>query len=77
MGASKKIIIALIILALAGAGIWAVRRLADKKSANLPSGAVVDPKQKEFDEAIKKAAASDQDMDGISDSEELNYKIKK
>jgi hypothetical protein len=50
------------------------RQLANKKSAVSPSGTVVDPRQQEFDEAIKKASASDQDLDGISDSEEAKYK---
>lgn len=65
-------------MALAGAGIFAYktfRQSADKKSAAPLSGSGVNQvKQQEFNDAIKKASASDQDLDGISDSEEAKYK---
>lgn len=80
---TKKILILLIILALAGAGILVfitLRQMAKKKSETPPvilnsSGNAVDQaRQQEFNDALKKLSASDQDFDGISDSEEAKRK---
>lgn len=80
MSTSKKIIIALFILAFIGAGIFAygkfyLSRQADNKTATAPVDISVDQvKQKEFNDAIKKITASDQDLDGVSDIDEAKYK---
>ena len=75
MKVGKKIITALIILALAGAGVLVyktLRKSADKKSVPQvilnSSGNVVDQaRQQEFSDALKKLSASDKDLDGIPD----------
>lgn len=56
-----------------------LRQLADKKSTAPvilnSSGNVVDQaRQQEFTGVLKKLSASDQDLDGILDSEEVKYK---
>lgn len=73
MFASKKIITLLIILALAGVGVLAYRNFVGKKSTISPDG-VDQAKQQEFKDALKKASASDQDLDGVSDKDEEKYK---
>ena len=82
MKINKKIIISLIILALAGAGVLVykiLRKSADRKSVPPvilnSSGNVVDQaRQQEFNDALKKLSASDKDLDGIPDGEETKYK---
>ncbi len=80
MGINKKIIILLIVLALVGAGVLAYVKFrssgqVDEKSGAQSSNPTVDElKQQEFEGAIKKASALDQDVDGIPDSEEAKYK---
>ena len=78
MGINKKIIILLVVLALAGAGVLgykALRQLAGKKSVALPAATTEQQvRQQEFDEVLKKTSALDQDLDGIPDSEEAKYK---
>ena len=80
MSASKKITILLVILALVGMGIFAYRKFylskqAENKIVPAPIDTSVDQvKQKEFNDAIKKISASDQDLDGVSDSDEAKYK---
>ncbi len=76
MSTSKKIIIFLVVLALAGVGA-----LVYKTFRRPPAGGGVTStpgaeqvRQQEFDDALKKTAASDQDLDGIPDSEEAKYK---
>ncbi len=80
----KKIIILLIIVALGILGFFIYKKNQTKIS-NLPASQVdkngnyinvfVDKvKQLEFEQAIKKTASVDQDLDGLSDSEELKYK---
>mgnify|MGYP001574393184 FL=1 len=71
MSTIKKITILLIILALAGAGILAYRAAVKKSAA--PAGGTVSVKEQEFNSALKKLSASDQDLDGIPDSEEAKY----
>lgn len=83
MSIIKKIIIVFIILALAGVGVLVfttIRQMAKKKSETPPvilnsSGNAVDQvRQQEFNDALKKTSASDQDFDGLPDSEEAKYK---
>ncbi|KKR34709.1 MAG: Peptidoglycan-associated outer membrane protein [Candidatus Magasanikbacteria bacterium GW2011_GWA2_40_10] len=76
----KKITILLVILALIGMGALAYRKFylskqADNKTVTVPVDTSVDKvKQREFNDAIKKISASDQDLDGVSDSDEAKYK---
>ncbi|HSR89491.1 MAG TPA: hypothetical protein VLK22_03840 [Candidatus Udaeobacter sp.] len=75
MGVSKKIIILLVIILLIGAGFFAYKifyplLIGKKISVPLPAPTQQQIREQEFGEAIKKAAASDQDLDGISDTEE-------
>lgn len=80
MVTSKKIIILILVVLLGGAGVFAYKmfglyKQVDKNSTvPSPSISMDEVKQQEFDEAIKKTAALDQDTDGISDSEEAKYK---
>lgn len=79
MGTSKKIIILLVVLALGGTGVLAYKtfRSSGQAGKNLtpsPGSAVNEIRQQEFDDAIKKTTALDQDFDGIPDSEEAKYK---
>ena len=80
MSVSKKITILLVILALVGMGIFAYRKFylskqAENKIVPAPIDTSVDQvKQKEFNDAIKKISVSDQDLDGVSDSDEAKYK---
>ncbi|TSC84628.1 MAG: polymorphic outer membrane protein [Parcubacteria group bacterium Gr01-1014_13] len=79
MGTNKKIIILLVVLALGGAGVLAYKKFisskqVDKNLAPSSSSSLDEARQQEFDDAIKKTSASDQDMDGIPDNEEAKYK---
>ena len=71
MSSTKKITILLIILTLAGVGVFTYR-FATKKSAALP-GRVISVKEQEFNSALQKLSATDQDLDGLPDSEEAKY----
>lgn len=79
MAASKKIIILLVIAALIGAGFLAYRARLRPPRRTAPGQATTSNsgvnliKQQEFYDALKKSAALDQDLDGISDSEETKY----
>ncbi len=72
---NKKIIIALIILAIAGVGVLVYKVIVKKFMA--PQSAIAptmeEIRRQEFDAAIKKTGALDQDMDGIPDVEEAKY----
>ncbi len=82
METRKKIIILLIILILGGAGIFIYKK--NKNQTNISPGSsvfetttapVIDQaKKQEFEGAIEKISSSDQDFDGIPDSEEAKYK---
>ena len=84
METRKKIIIVLIIIALGAVGIFIYKR--NKTIVNNPSvsqspsngnstNTPVDKvRQEEFEQAIKKITSTDQDMDGLSDIEEVKYK---
>lgn len=79
MSTGKKIVILLVIAALTGAGVLAYRTFylsgqAGKKPAASTGAVVNEVRQQEFNNAIKKVSASDQDLDGISDSDEAKYK---
>lgn len=79
MGINKKIIILLVILALAATAVFAFQKFRSSKQSGSQSAIPVDNavdqvKQREFNDAIKKVAASDQDLDGLSDSDEAKYK---
>ncbi len=79
--ASKKIIISLIVIALAVGGFFLLRTFVGVKTGVISPSAVDDSayanidkvKQQEFYDALKKSYSSDQDMDGLSDNEELKY----
>lgn len=72
MSTSKKITILLVIIALAGVGV--LYKFVIKKSVAPQSGVTADQaRQQEFNSALKKLSASDQDLDGIPDSEEAKY----
>lgn len=71
MSTSKKIIILLIILALAGAGFLAYR--ATIKKSETPAGVTTSIREQEFNNALEKLSSTDQDLDGIPDSEEVKY----
>lgn len=75
MGTTKKITIVLIILALAGVGVLVYKGTIKKSTAPQPASAptINQINQQEFNDALKKATASDQDLDGLSDSEEAKY----
>ncbi|MBI2037869.1 MAG: hypothetical protein HYT15_02970 [Candidatus Magasanikbacteria bacterium] len=82
MERNKKILIFLIILLLIAGGIFLVKTFFVIK-VNVPrnqnNNQAVNPnidmaKQQEFDEMIKQTAASDQDLDGLPDTEESKYK---
>lgn len=71
MSTSKKIIILLVTLALIGAGVFAYRSATKKSVA--PPGVTTSVREQEFNSALKKLSATDQDLDGIPDSEEAKY----
>lgn len=74
MSVVRKIIIMIIAVALLGAVVLAVRILTSNKEIGpVSSGTSVNPKQAEFEDAIKKTSVLDQDFDGIPDSEEVKY----
>lgn len=80
----KKIIILLIIIVLGALGFFIYKKNQSKVnnsielipvgSDNSASTPVDKVKQAEFEEAIKKVASSDQDLDGMPDNEEIKYK---
>lgn len=81
MERGKKIIIFLFVLAVIIASVFLVRKFvvrkntAEPNTVNNSSNSVIDTaKQREFEDAIKKTAASDQDLDGIADTEESTHK---
>ena len=71
MSTGKKIIILIVTLALAGVGIFAYRA-ALKKTA-VPATPATSVREQEFNDALKKLSATDQDLDGLPDSEEAKY----
>lgn len=81
MANSKKILILIAVAALAlGAFLLLRNLLGIKTNTSLPSAAdnsanpnIDKVKQQEFYDTLKKSYSSDQDMDGILDSEELKY----
>ena len=83
MGVNKKVVILLIILALTGVGVLIYKAIIFQSSvgggksasgAATTSNSAVDPvRQQEFNDALKKSAALDQDLDGIPDSAEAKY----
>ncbi len=82
MNTGKKITILLIIILVAGAGVFVYKVIHLSNQAGKQSAApsaksnitATEAKQQEFDEAIKKTTATDQDFDGIPDSQEAKYK---
>ncbi len=76
MPTTKKIITLLIILALAGVGVlvykFVIKKFMAPQSATAPTMEQI--REQEFNDAIKKSGALDQDLDGIPDNEEVNYK---
>ena len=81
MANSKKIIIFLIVTALAVGGFFLLRTFVGVKTKVVLPPATEDSayanidkvKQQEFYDTLKKSYSSDQDMDGLPDSEEPNY----
>ena len=71
MATSKKITILLIILALVGAGVFVYRSTTKKSVA--PTGATSSVREQEFNAALNKLSATDQDLDGIPDIDEAKY----
>ena len=75
MSTNKKIITLLIILAVVGAGVlvykFVIKKSMAPQSAMAPT--IEEIRQQEFNNALKKSGALDQDLDGISDSEEIKY----
>lgn len=71
MSTSKKITILLITLALIGAGVFAYKSATKKSVA--PNGVTTSAREQEFNSALKKLSATDQDMDGIPDIDEAKY----
>ncbi len=77
MEKSRKIIILLIVLALGAALFFVLKVLTIKKvnvTNNQNNPGVNQAKEQEFEEMIKQTAASDQDLDGLPDTEESKYK---
>lgn len=79
---SKKIIIFLVVAALVAVAALLFRRfIVVKTNMPAPQGAgnisnvnIDQARQQEFYDTLKKSYASDQDMDGLADSEEVRYK---
>lgn len=73
---NKKITILIIILFIALASLFVYKKLIpllNKKPAGLSVPASVEEiRKQEFTEALKQASASDQDMDGISNNDEVS-----
>mgnify|MGYP000373122995 FL=1 len=81
MGAGKKIsLILIMVIALAVAGFFVYQYVQKHKTnpdsvqQQPPSSSIDTVKEKEFYDALKKIIASDQDADGIADTEERGYK---
>lgn len=82
MGKDKKIIILIVIIILAVVGFFVYKNLKNKQNGNGPvvtdavssTPALDMVKEKEFKEAVKTISASDQDFDGIADTDEQAYK---
>lgn len=71
----RKITILFILAALAGAVFLAYKFVINKSALQPGATSTIDQVRKqEFDGALKKAAASDRDLDGLSDSAEAGYK---
>lgn len=71
MSVNKKIIILLVTLTLVGAGIFAYIIVMKKTVA--PAAPITSAREQEFNAAIKKLSATDQDFDGIPDIDEVKY----
>ncbi len=78
---NKKLIILFVILIIIGFGVFVLykkntlKNVVSNNISNLPVNQSVDlAKKEEFESALKKAVATDRDLDGISDEDEARYK---
>jgi hypothetical protein len=80
MEKGKKALVILLIIAFGVIGFFVYKIIKNKQAVpvsvhNAPATSSIDTvKEREFNEAIKNITALDQDVDGISDSDELKYK---